>query len=69
MDAEKFTFTCIAAWQFELCLSENVLCMLRPVCHSVEDRAVLIGEATCQALEGTFSSYFDTLTSLSHGWR
>lgn len=35
---------------------------------SVEGGAVLIG--TCQALEGTFSSYFDTVTllSLSHGW-
>ena len=31
--------------------------------------AVLIGKATCQAPEGTFSSYFDTVTLLflSHG--
>ena len=52
-----------------VCLSENVLCMFMSVCVCVsecvnEGGAVLIGKATCQALEGTFSSYFDTVTLL-----
>lgn len=58
-----------------VCLSENVLCMFVSVCMGVHlnvlksmDGAVLIGKGTCQPLEGTFSSYFDTVTLVSHGW-
>ena len=78
----KFMCVCLSAQLCEPAVFASIKCAMYVYvcvcvcvqlneCMSAEGGTVLIGEATCQAPEGTFSGCFDTVTLrlLSHGWR